>query len=103
MATIKKQRLRQSWETATEDKGTWSYDVAEMKFYKSKVWRGLRASILQNEPLCRECKKKGLIVEAKVLDHITPIRMGGDRLDENNLQPMCHSCHNTKSAKERKR
>jgi len=101
MAVIKKQRAYYSWETATADKGSWSYNTEDIKFYQSPRWRRLRALILQSEPLCRECKRKGLITEAKVLDHILSIRNGGAKLEENNLQPMCHSCHNTKSAKER--
>lgn len=101
MATLKKKYFKPSWETTTTDKGTWSYDKAEMKFYQAPHWRKLRALILEREPLCRECNKEGRITEAKMVDHIKPIRLGGERIDEDNLQPLCHSCHNTKSAKER--
>jgi 5-methylcytosine-specific restriction enzyme A len=37
-----------------------------------------------------------------VADHITPVRLGGDFWDINNLQGLCASCHNSKSAKEGK-
>ena len=100
MAVFKKVVFKPSWETATTDKGTWSYDKAEIKFYQSPRWRRLRALILQREPLCRECKKQSRITEAKVMDHIVSIRLGGERLNEDNLQPLCHSCHNSKSGKE---
>lgn len=37
---------------------------------------------------------------ATVVDHITPIRMGGSPTDERNLQCLCASCHSRKSLKE---
>lgn len=101
MARLNTKQHRYTFETATSTKGTWSQDAAMMKFYTSKPWRFLRADCLSEEPLCRQCKKEGRLTTAKVLDHIIPIRLGGERLDKKNLQPLCHSCHNTKSAKER--
>jgi 5-methylcytosine-specific restriction protein A len=38
---------------------------------------------------------------ATVVDHIQPVRLGGEFWDRDNWQPMCASCHNAKSAKER--
>jgi 5-methylcytosine-specific restriction protein A len=35
------------------------------------------------------------------LDHIKPIRLGGEMYDIENLQSLCKSCHGRKSAKER--
>ena len=35
-----------------------------------------------------------------MVDHIKPISIGGDRLHQSNLQTLCNSCHNKKSAKE---
>lgn len=101
MGRIDKKMHKFSFETATSTKGTWSQDASMMKFYQSKAWRFLRATMLAEEPLCRICKEKGKLTTAKVLDHITPIRLGGEELNKNNLQPLCHSCHNKKSAKER--
>ena len=37
----------------------------------------------------------------RVVDHITPIRFGGGKLDPDNLQTMCDTCHNIKSNAER--
>ena len=34
---------------------------------------------------------------AGVVDHITPIRIGGKALDPNNLQTLCVKCHNDKT------
>ena len=73
------------------------YGNADTSFYQQKPWRTLRLMILQNEPICRECER----AVAQMVDHITPISQGGARLDPENLQPMCHSCHNRKRARER--
>jgi 5-methylcytosine-specific restriction protein A len=37
------------------------------------------------------------VVLAVEVDHIVPIREGGARLDANNLQPLCHTCHSRKT------
>ncbi len=60
-----------------------------------RTWQRLRLLVLRGEPLCRQCGKA-----ASQVDHITPIRKGGARLDPVNLQPLCHSCHSRKTASE---
>jgi 5-methylcytosine-specific restriction protein A len=71
------------------------YDKGE---YNTHQWRKLRYLTLSNEPICRACKQR----EATVLDHITPVRLGGEFWDVDNLQPLCKWCHNSKSGKESK-
>lgn len=70
------------------------------KFYNSRKWRNFRKQRLLEEPLCRKCEAKGLVVEAKVLDHIVRIEDGGDKLTRENTQPLCKKCHDSKSGKE---
>ena len=43
-------------------------------------WRKLRAQILMDEPLCRECRKAGRIVPATDVDHIVARADGGTYL-----------------------
>jgi 5-methylcytosine-specific restriction protein A len=69
--------------------------------YQSHKWRKHRKLFLQEFPLCRECQNNGKIVPAVVVDHITPINQGGDKFNYDNLQPLCSSCHNKKSGRER--
>lgn len=71
------------------------------EFYQSPAWRALRAKFIAANPLCVECRKKGIITPAQVADHIVPINMGGAALSEDNLQALCHKCHNRKSAKDK--
>ena len=50
--------------------------------------------------LCQHCSKTGKFIEATELDHINPWFNGGTN-DRNNLQALCHGCHNFKSQWER--
>jgi len=63
------------------------------------TWRRLRRMVLNREPLCRECLKEGRLTPATEVDHIVPLSQGGTN-DLENLQPLCHSCHSRKTAKE---
>lgn len=58
-------------------------------------WDRLRTAHLAGEPLCRMCGLPAVLV-----DHIIPIRDGGERLDENNLQSLCRRCHDVKTAED---
>jgi len=59
-------------------------------------WELLRARVLAAEPLCRHCLAKGIVTEARHVDHIRPRAAGGtDELI--NLQPLCRPCHEAKS------
>ena len=64
-------------------------------FYRSYEWKKKRSEFLLNHPFCVLCGR-----EAKIVDHIVPITLGGATLDDENLQSMCWSCHSKKSIKE---
>ena len=51
-------------------------------------------------PLCFESYKQGRIEIGDTLDHITPIRQGGAKLDKNNVQWLSRHAHAVKSGKE---
>lgn len=63
------------------------------------VWQRLRAVVLAEEPLCRACRAEGRITAATDLDHIIAKARGGTDARAN-LQPLCHACHSTKTARE---
>lgn len=66
-------------------------------FYQTADWRlKISPRQLAREPFCRQCGQP-----AKHADHITPISRGGARRDADNLQSLCHPCHNQKTAIER--
>jgi 5-methylcytosine-specific restriction endonuclease McrA len=68
--------------------------------YDCKPWRTLRMQVLQTEPLCRECGKRGRVRAAEMVDHIHPVTAGGAFYDWDNLQPLCNFCHAKKSGRE---
>jgi len=68
-------------------------------FYQSIQWRRLRQYHITRNPLCTLCSDEGLTVVADVVDHIEEIKDNPARkLDGDNLQSLCHSCHNNKTA-----
>lgn len=64
--------------------------------YNCASWRKLRFQVLRNYPICNDCKR----LPSTVADHIKPVRLGGNFWDIENLQGLCASCHNKKSANE---
>lgn len=84
----------------TQRKVNASWNSTDFK-YNSVEWIKLRNLVRMEEPLCRTCKAKGELTPTKVVDHIRPISQGGDPWDRENLQGLCETCHNTKTAKEK--
>lgn len=74
------------------------------KFYNATRWRKTSAAYRDANPTCEECKRNNRVGPAQVCDHIK----GLDYLLRNNLDPynwdelqsLCHPCHNSKSGKE---
>jgi len=56
-------------------------------------------AFLNAHPLCAHCEVAGQITAAEEVDHIVPLSLGG--LDtESNFQPLCKSCHSSKTSRE---
>lgn len=73
------------------------------RFYRSAEWNKARRRFLARHPLCELCLRENRIVPAVVVDHIKEIADGGALLDERNFQALCSTCHNRKTAEERRR
>jgi 5-methylcytosine-specific restriction enzyme A len=71
-----------------------------MEFYSSPMWRRVREQQLASEPFCRSCRAAGRMTPADMVDHIKPIKEGGDPYDSANLQSICKSCHGEKQIRE---
>ena len=72
--------------------------------YNTKQWQRLRYYQLLSNPLCKYCSDAGLIVNAKIVDHIKPHK-GDESLmfNADNLQSLCKHCHDkVKATIERK-
>lgn len=59
-------------------------------------WQKAREGHLRSHPLCVECARRGLVVQATVVDHIVPHR-GDSQLfwDPDNRQSLCKTCHDS--------
>ncbi|MHC5269673.1 HNH endonuclease [Enterococcus sp. LJL98] len=79
-------------------------DGKYLHFYNGRSWRTLSRLYRLKNPICEVCLLNNVIKKADVVDHILEVKDRWDlRLDEKNLQSMCHSCHNTKTAEEKRR
>ena len=69
---------------------------ANSTFYQSAAWRKLRGMFIRTNPVCIVCGRTGAVV-----DHIVRVNDNPDlALAWDNLQTMCHPCHNSKSGRE---
>lgn len=59
----------------------------------------LRERRLAAEPLCRDCKAKGLTTRAERPDHIVPLALGGEDVDSN-IRCLCVPCHAVRTAEQ---
>lgn len=65
------------------------------KFYGSVAWRRFRNSYMALHPECEICLELGLVVEAKVVDHLKPYKERPELgLDESNMRSLCRACDN---------
>lgn len=64
-----------------------------------QAWKGLRAAVLLDEPLCRHCAAAGRVTAASDVDHVIPKALGGTD-DRSNLSPLCADCHARKTIRD---
>lgn len=71
-------------------------------FYRSTAWKKLSHHWLMMHPLCVACEARGIYRKADLVDHIVELRDDwSKRLDPDNLQALCYSCHNKKTWREK--
>ena len=70
--------------------------------YSTRIWTGtLRPAQLLREPYCRACARRGIKTKATVVDHVVPHEGRWELFaDPANLQSLCKSCHDRKTALE---
>ena len=58
--------------------------------YRSQRWKAIRAQVLKRaDECCEECFSIGEIQ----VHHKTPVSLGGEIFDLDNLEALCRSCH----------
>lgn len=79
-------------------------DKKAAKFYSSVRWQKMRNRKLKHDPLCEHCLGNNQVTPATEVDHVIPVEVDWSRrLDWNNLQSLCHSCHMKKTAEDKKK
>lgn len=65
-------------------------------FYQSSAWKQLRSlAYNRDNGLCQRCLKQGVIQQAHIVHHIVEVKDDWNRrLDIDNLESVCHVCHN---------
>ena len=68
--------------------------------YNTATWAKLRRVHLALEPMCRGCRKRGLLTVANTVDHVVPISDGGPAFPgHDGLASYCPACHSAKTAR----
>ena len=66
--------------------------------YNTSRWRTIRNLVRQRDPVCRMCNTE----PTHTVDHVKPIRDGGDAWDMDNMQGLCKACNAAKTGSQRK-
>ncbi len=71
-------------------------DQRSKSFYDSTLWKKVRDSVMRRDlGLCQQCKREDKITLPDVVHHIVEVKVDwSKRLDKNNLETLCHACHN---------
>lgn len=67
----------------------------ERAFYKTQAWRNARKNaMIRDDYLCQHCLKQGRYEAAYLVHHKIEVRTDFEkRLDPENLESLCSSCH----------
>lgn len=58
------------------------------------TWQKLREKYISRNPLCERCRRRGETTPAEEVHHVIPIREDRhERLNPENLEALCRSCH----------
>jgi 5-methylcytosine-specific restriction protein A len=80
----------------------WARTAPPPERIRGRKLQALRAALFMREPLCRPCSALGVVSLATIRDHVVALEEGG--LDEeDNVQPICKACHDSKSQQEAQR
>lgn len=96
--------MQLAWDSGTHKNkpgGGYNRDRSSELYHTSR-WTRLSRAFRAMHPLCEECKKRGIIKSAEVVDHVIPYPICEDFFDTNNLQSLCSDCNVTKGNRDKK-
>lgn len=70
--------------------------------YHTWRWTKLSRAFREAHPLCEECRRRGVITPAEVVDHIVPVEVCADFWDQSNWQSLCQKCNNEKGNRDKR-
>ena len=83
-----------------EERSGWSRQGSATERGYGYTWQKIRKLVmLRDGGLCQSCLANGIVREATEVDHILPKAKGGTD-EDHNLQAICKSCHQDKTALE---
>ena len=104
MPTIKKKKRR--WYVHKTEQKEQPKRKSRDDRYDSPLWRKIRKQVLiRDKYLCQDCLKEGIHTAVcqkpmdHAVDHIVPVKDGGEFFDMANLQTLCREHHEQKSTK----
>jgi len=79
--------------------------LKEQGFYGRAAWKKLRVMALNRDHwLCRECLRQGRLVQAQEVHHLKPLEEFPELgLCLENLESLCHDCHEATKTREKKK
>ena len=84
---------------AAHPRPAWKKATGATKRVTGRKLQAMRAALFARDPLCAECKRYGRVTLATLRDHINPLAEGGADSDDN-VQGLCHDCHEKKTLAE---
>jgi len=96
--------MKKAWWIKKENKPVdpFSQRAKFQRFYQSEKWKRLRSYILQRG-ICTRCESMGITTAGTEVNHIIPLQENyALRLDPDNLELLCKSCHSKVTAEEKK-
>lgn len=90
------------WDSAARsDHGGYDRPRSDSPYHTAR-WTRLSRAFRAMHPLCEECRKRGVIKSAAVVDHIVPWPVCQDFFDEKNLQSLCEDCNRAKGNRDKR-
>lgn len=94
--------MRLPWDSAARiEPGAYDRPRSDSPYHTAR-WTRLSRAFRAMHPLCEECRKRGVIKSAAVVDHIVPWPVCEDFYDEKNLQSLCEDCNRAKGNRDKK-
>ena len=94
--------MKLAWDATVKPQGGYQRERSADPYHTNR-WTKLSRAWRANHPLCEECKSKGIIKAAAVVDHIDPWPICEDFFDTKNLQSLCEDCNRAKGNRDKKR